>query len=126
MKLNTETLRTLMTQQELKGKDLAEMIDKTPAYLSQLLSGKRNNPSFELVSTLAQALNVEVATILLEDNNKEVDTLKINYDIDDLFESEVEQIKALKKLVGIFDFDALEIEQIAQHMQILKNSRHLF
>jgi transcriptional regulator with XRE-family HTH domain len=53
----------LLHKRGMKQIELADTLDVTPGYISQLISGKRN-PSPEMLVKMAQALDVDVSAIL--------------------------------------------------------------
>lgn len=57
-------LTRLRTERELTKRDLAKRAKVTEAYVSQLESGVRRNPSLPVLKRLARALGVPVAKLL--------------------------------------------------------------
>jgi len=66
--LTPQRLRTVLTrlrtERELTKRDLAKRAKVTEAYVSQLESGVRRNPSLPVLKRLARALGVPVAKLL--------------------------------------------------------------
>jgi len=58
------TLTRIRTERELSQRDLAKRGKITEAYLSQLESGARRNPSLPVLKRLAKALGVPVTALL--------------------------------------------------------------
>ena len=57
-------IKTLRQEKGLSQKALAEQIGVTDAYITMLESGKRKNPSLEVLKKLAKALGVPVTELL--------------------------------------------------------------
>ncbi len=57
-------LRKLREEKGLSMADLAAKADVTDAYIAMLETGKRANPSLEVLKRLARALGVSVAELL--------------------------------------------------------------
>ena len=68
MKRNAKTLNKILRQlREKKGlsqRALADEVDITGAYIAQLETGVRTNPSLVVLQRLAKALKVPVAELL--------------------------------------------------------------
>jgi len=63
---NTEKLKALIKQRDVKQEELAEAVGITPIYLSYVINGHKK-PSFELVVKLARYLNVYVDDLIVEE-----------------------------------------------------------
>jgi transcriptional regulator with XRE-family HTH domain len=57
-------LTRIRTERELTQRDLAKKAKVTEAYISQLESGTRKNPSLPVLKRLARALGVPVTALL--------------------------------------------------------------
>jgi transcriptional regulator with XRE-family HTH domain len=57
-------LTRVRTERELTQRDLAKRAKVTEAYISQLESGRRKNPSLPVLKRLAKALGVRVTALL--------------------------------------------------------------
>lgn len=57
-------IRTIRKQKNLSQIKLAEMASITQAYLSGLETGKKTNPSLEILQRIAGALGVSVSSLL--------------------------------------------------------------
>ncbi len=57
-------LRKLRTERGMSMADLAKKADVTDAYIAQLETGKRENPSLDILKRLARALGVPVTELL--------------------------------------------------------------
>jgi transcriptional regulator with XRE-family HTH domain len=57
-------IKTLRQEKGLSQKALAEQVGVTDAYITMLESGKRKNPSLEILKKLAKALGVPVTELL--------------------------------------------------------------
>jgi transcriptional regulator with XRE-family HTH domain len=57
-------IKTLRQEKGLSQKALAEQVGVTDAYITMLESGKRKNPSLEILKKLAKALGVPVTALL--------------------------------------------------------------
>jgi transcriptional regulator with XRE-family HTH domain len=57
-------LTRIRTERELTKRDLAKRAKVTEAYVSQLESGVRKNPSLPVLKRLAKALGVPVTALL--------------------------------------------------------------
>lgn len=53
-----DIIKKIRIEKGLTSKQLAELTNLTPAYLSMLENGKRTNPSTEIIQSIANALNV--------------------------------------------------------------------
>ena len=57
-------LKALRQKQKLSQRDLAAKVGITQAYVAELETGARRNPSLDLLQKLAKALKVKVAELL--------------------------------------------------------------
>jgi transcriptional regulator with XRE-family HTH domain len=57
-------IKTLRQKKGLSQKALAEQVGVTDAYITMLESGKRKNPSLDILKKLAKALDVPVTELL--------------------------------------------------------------
>jgi transcriptional regulator with XRE-family HTH domain len=57
-------IRKLREQRQVSQRDLAEKVGVTQAYVAQLESGRKKNPSLEVLNRLAKALGVPVGELL--------------------------------------------------------------
>ena len=57
-------IKTLRQEKGLSQKALAEQVGVTDAYITMLESGKRKNPSLDILKKIAKALGVPVAELL--------------------------------------------------------------
>jgi transcriptional regulator with XRE-family HTH domain len=57
-------LRTLRTAKEMGLRELADKAKVPPGYLAELESGKKKNPSLDVLKRLARALGVPVTELL--------------------------------------------------------------
>lgn len=57
-------IKARRTDKGLTRSDLARAAKVTPAYITQLETGQRKNPSLDLLKRIAQALGVDVAALL--------------------------------------------------------------
>jgi transcriptional regulator with XRE-family HTH domain len=57
-------LKTLRTSKDLGLRELAEKAKVPPGYLAELESGKKKNPSLDVLKRLARALGVPVTELL--------------------------------------------------------------
>jgi len=57
-------IKTLRQEKGLSQKALAEQVGVTDAYITMLESGKRKNPSLDILKKLAKALDVPVTELL--------------------------------------------------------------
>jgi transcriptional regulator with XRE-family HTH domain len=57
-------LKALREQREWSMAELAKKADVTDAYIAQLETGKRKNPSLEVLRRIAKALGVPVGELL--------------------------------------------------------------
>jgi len=60
----TTILRQLRKAKGVSQRELAAQIGKTGAYIAQLETGVRKNPSLDVLKKLAKALGVPVAELL--------------------------------------------------------------
>lgn len=60
-------IKTLRKKKNLSQNELAQMASITQAYLSLLETGKKTNPSLEILQRIAEALDVGVKALLNED-----------------------------------------------------------
>jgi transcriptional regulator with XRE-family HTH domain len=57
-------IKTLRQEKGLSQKALAEQVGVTDAYIAMLETGKRKNPSLDILKKLAKALGVPVTELL--------------------------------------------------------------
>jgi transcriptional regulator with XRE-family HTH domain len=57
-------LKTLRTSRDMGLRELAEKAKVPPGYLAELESGKKKNPSLDVLKRLARALGVPVTELL--------------------------------------------------------------
>ena len=57
-------IKARRTDKRLTRSDLARAAKVTPAYITQLETGQRKNPSLDILKRIAQALGVDVAALL--------------------------------------------------------------
>ena len=57
-------LKKLREEKGLSQAEVAKKAEVTDAYIAQLETGKRNNPSLDVLKRLARALGVPVAELL--------------------------------------------------------------
>jgi len=60
----SRVIKTLRQEKGLSQKALAEQVGVTDAYITMLESGKRKNPSLDILKKLAKALDVPVTELL--------------------------------------------------------------
>ena len=60
----SRVIKTLRQEKGLSQKALAEQIGVTDAYITMLETGKRKNPSLDILKKLAKALGVPVTELL--------------------------------------------------------------
>jgi transcriptional regulator with XRE-family HTH domain len=60
----SRVIKTLRQEKGLSQKALAEQAGVTDAYITMLESGKRKNPSLDILKKLAKALDVPVTELL--------------------------------------------------------------
>lgn len=60
----SRVIKTLRQEKGLSQKALAEQCGVTDAYITMLESGKRKNPSLEILKKLSKALGVPVTELL--------------------------------------------------------------
>ena len=60
------TIREARVKAEISQHMLAELVGVTPAYISMLEKGKRNNPSLDILRKIAKTLGTSVDDILCE------------------------------------------------------------
>lgn len=60
----SRVIKTLRQEKGLSQKALAEQVGVTDAYITMLESGKRKNPSLDILKKLAKALGVPVTELL--------------------------------------------------------------
>jgi len=65
-----EVIRKLREKKGLGVNELACMIGISGPYLSQIESGKRKNPSYEVLAKIANALDVHIGDLIQEDADK--------------------------------------------------------
>ena len=70
-----EVLKILLKEKQVSNAELARRIDKSRSYVSQLINGKIDEPSFGLAIDIADALdtNIEYFVINLEDEDGDSD-----------------------------------------------------
>ena len=66
-----DNIRKAMELKKIESKELAEMLEVSPTYISYLLNDKRK-PSMKLLSKLADILEVRVADLMEEDFTPEI------------------------------------------------------
>ena len=115
MNLNYQTIgkriRLLRTQQHLSQMTLAEMVDKSPTYISLVENGVKG-PSLETLIDVANALKVTTDVLLAEYLEHNTATAK----------SELSSI-----LDGCSEHEKRVIIESARSLkQILRETRHLF
>jgi transcriptional regulator with XRE-family HTH domain len=59
-----DNLKQLRKAKNLSQRDLAEASEVTPAYIAMLETGRRTNPTKEILEKLAHALDASVAQLL--------------------------------------------------------------
>ena len=66
-----EALKMFRTIHGYKAKELAEMLEISPSYLSEIENGKKS-PSYELLERYSSVFDVKLSTLILfsEDYNK--------------------------------------------------------
>lgn len=115
MYLNYQTIgkriRLLRTQQHLSQMTLAEMVDKSPTYISLVENGQKG-PSLEMLIDVANALKVTTDVLLAEylEHNKTAVETELSSILDGCSEHE-------KRVI---------VESARSLKQILRESRHLF
>lgn len=57
-------IRELRLKKGLKQKELADLLNISPAYLCELEKKKRRNPSIELIARMADALDVPISELI--------------------------------------------------------------
>ena len=57
-------IKARRTDKGLTRSDLGRAAKVTPAYITQLETGQRKNPSLDILKRIAQALGVDVAALL--------------------------------------------------------------
>ena len=72
-----EALKMFRTIHGYKGKELAEMLEISPSYLSEIENGKKS-PPYELLEKYSSAFDVKLSTLILfsEDYSKNKPTDK--------------------------------------------------
>lgn len=60
----SRVIKTLRQEKGLSQKALAEQVGVTDAYITMLETGKRKNPSLDILKKLAKALGVPVTELL--------------------------------------------------------------
>lgn len=65
-----ETIRELREQKGIGLNKLARMVGISGPYLSQIESGVRKNPSYDVLNKIAGALEVPLATLIQDDTDK--------------------------------------------------------
>jgi len=70
-----EVLKILLEEKQVSNAELARRIDKSRSYVSQLINGKIDEPSFGLAIDIADALdtNIEYFVVNLEDEDGDSD-----------------------------------------------------
>ena len=70
-----EVLKILLKEKQVSNAELARRIDKSRSYVSQLINGKIDEPSFGLAIDIADALdtNIEYFVVNLEDEDGDSD-----------------------------------------------------
>ena len=66
-------IKSRRNELKMKVKQLAEKTGLTPAYISQLENGKRENPSTEVMDKIANALYVSIDYLLNKSEDKELE-----------------------------------------------------
>lgn len=66
MKLNSQALKIEMARKKMNGADLARMANVSLSMISLIVSGKRN-PSLKMLGLIAEALCVDVTTLIEEE-----------------------------------------------------------
>lgn len=66
-----DNIRKAMELKKIESKELAEMLEVSPTYVSYLLNDKRK-PSMKLLSKLADILEVRVADLMEDDFTPEI------------------------------------------------------
>ncbi|MDD5793940.1 helix-turn-helix domain-containing protein [Clostridium sp. HCP1S3_B4] len=69
-------IKSRRNELKMTVKQLAEKTGLTPAYISQLENGKRENPSTEVMDKIANALYVSIDYLLNKSENKELKKAK--------------------------------------------------
>ena len=64
-------IKSRRNELKMTAKQLAEKTGLTPAYISQLENGKRENPSTEVMDKIANALYVSIDYLLNKSEDKE-------------------------------------------------------
>lgn len=65
-----DIIKKIRIEKGLTSKQLAELTNLTPAYLSMLENGKRTNPSTEILHSIANALQVPTSTFFDSEEEK--------------------------------------------------------
>lgn len=70
-----DVLKILLKEKQVSNAELARRIDKSRSYVSQLINGKIDEPSFGLAIDIADALdtNIEYFVVSLEDEDGDSD-----------------------------------------------------
>ena len=63
-------LKAIMKQKEMNQIELAEKSGLGYSYLSQLMTGYRSNPSYDLIKKLANALDVKASELIDEEERE--------------------------------------------------------
>lgn len=85
-----DIIKKLRTEKGLTSKQLAELTNLTPAYLSMLENGKRNNPSTEILQSIASALNIPMSTFF---DSEEKITNKDSLTSDNIIDEDIRRIE---------------------------------
>lgn len=76
----TDNIKRLMTINKITAKELSKMVGVTPTHISYILNNKRD-PSVELLTKIANALDVSIEEIFEDKTIKDFDiSHKHNYD----------------------------------------------
>lgn len=78
MKTFKDKLKYCREKSNMNKSDLAKKIGVSPAYITMLENGEKNNPSLEIKIKLSEALNVDIAELFATEYNSE-DELMISY-----------------------------------------------
>lgn len=89
-------LKVLRQKRHLTLEKLAELADLTPNHIAKLEAAK-SNPSFNAISSLAKALNVELKELFNFDEFKDVNFVKTEFN-EMIISAKEEHLKLLYKI----------------------------
>ncbi len=112
-----ETIRELREQKGIGLNKLARMVGISGPYLSQIESGVRKNPSYDVLNKIADALDVPLATLIQKDTDTFIIEEAAKYESLDQVSKDKISMKLIEHLAKTLD-NNVDISSIRQLKEV--------